>query len=342
MVQLRFSRDELLSSHPYAQPYMIGDQRMHGGFDVEGHYRSPRTARRHDAIAAWKANLEACGHPITAVPPTLYSVPNTPSVNQQAYLLQSGINRVFYDALTAMAEIETKAGRLCKVEAPDFRGLIRSEITDQALGHLNAGLLEAHGMDEGGDPAHPEIGGHDRLWLAARDLLFPFDVEHEEEPLGADTRVESGMLERRFDKIPEAFEFSLRFFMTVLLSEARADLFFAYCARLLQYPEVFRVPAADVRAAAGIIARIEQDEAAHVGYLTVMFSELRAADWGAVDGKRIIDGLLTEMTNRQLRLEQEAAHARSAAITARVKALSAAGHRIDPDVYLARAHQMAA
>ena len=248
---------------------------------------------------------------------------------------------MFYDALTAMAEIETKAGRLCKVEAPDFRTLVRSEIANQALGHLNAGLLEAHGMDEGGDPAYPEIGGHDRLWLAARDLLFPFDVEREEEPLGAETRVESGMLERRYEDILVEFEFSLRFFMTVLLSEARADLFFAYCARLLQHPEVFRAPPADVRAAAQIIARIEQDEAAHVGYLTVMFSELRAADWGEVDGKRIIDGLLAEMTDRQLRLEQEAAYARSVVIAARVKALSAAGHRIDPDVYFAREDQMA-
>lgn len=341
-MQTRFDREELLSSHAYVRPYTVDGKRMHGGFDAQGHYRSPRTAVRHAAIAAWKAELIANGHPILEVPESLYSVPNCPSVDQQIYLLRNGVYRVFYDALTTMAEIETKAGRLCKMEAPDFAELVEGDLGDKALGHLNGGLLEAHGMDEGGDPDTPEIGGHDRLWLTARDMLFPLDVEAREAPLDVETRMESGVLERKHEDIPIEFELSLRFFMTILLSEARADLFFTYCATLLGHPEVFPTSAENVREAAEIIARIERDEEAHVGYLTVMFSELRAARWRTAEGARIIDSLLDEMTDRQLQLEREAAAARADAIAERVESLAATGHSVDLESYLARQDRLAA
>lgn len=341
-MRLQFSREELLASHSYARPYELAGRRMHGGFDAGGDYRSPRTLHRATAIAAWKDSLIAEGHPILKVPDALYSVPNCPSVEQQAYLLRHGVNRVFYNALTTMAEIETKAGRLCKMEAPDFSELVRDDISGKALGHLNAGLLEAHGMDEGGDPGTPEIGGHDRLWLVARDLLFPIDVEGTEPALEVETRMESGVLERAYEDIPIEFELSFRFFMTILLSEARADLFFDYCARLLRMPELFPAPAHDVRLAAEIIARIERDEEAHVGYLTVMFSELRAADWRYGDGAKIIDALLEEMTERQLRLEREAASARGDAVLQRVRSLAGSGRRIDAEEYLALDRRRAA
>ena len=57
---------------------------------------------------------------------------------------------------------------------------------DSACGHLNLGLLYAHGMDEGGDPEHPEAGGaHDAMWFAARDLVFGKD--------GPDPKVQRGL-----------------------------------------------------------------------------------------------------------------------------------------------------
>ena len=50
--------------------------------------------------------------------------------------------------------------------------LIVEDVTDTATGHMNAGLLYAHGADEGGDPATPHLGAHDTMWFAARDLVF--------------------------------------------------------------------------------------------------------------------------------------------------------------------------
>jgi len=39
--KLRYSRDELLSSHPYAKPHEEAGYKLHGGFDAEGQYISP-------------------------------------------------------------------------------------------------------------------------------------------------------------------------------------------------------------------------------------------------------------------------------------------------------------
>lgn len=41
--QTAFTQDELLASHPCAEPLIAGGVRCHGGFDADGHYISPRT-----------------------------------------------------------------------------------------------------------------------------------------------------------------------------------------------------------------------------------------------------------------------------------------------------------
>ena len=70
-----------------------------------------------------------------------------------------------------------------------------------AIGHLDRGLLLAHGLDEGGEsadgPDGEAIGGHDVMWFVARDLAFGpgafDDVRFEDllalEPHGPDTFV---------------------------------------------------------------------------------------------------------------------------------------------------------
>jgi len=59
--------------------------------------------------------------------------------------------------------------------APDFQNIVVEDISNTSLGHLNKGLLAAHGYDEGGQKALG-IGGHDDMWFAVRDALFGKDA----------------------------------------------------------------------------------------------------------------------------------------------------------------------
>ena len=52
-MQLRYTSEEILADHPYARPNLFGERRLHGGYDADGVYRSPRTAVRWPAIKAW-------------------------------------------------------------------------------------------------------------------------------------------------------------------------------------------------------------------------------------------------------------------------------------------------
>ncbi len=60
---------------------------------------------------------------------------------------------------------------LAEATAPDFQNIVEEDISGTATGHLNKGLLVAHGLDEGGSPERGE-GGHDAMWFAVRDMLF--------------------------------------------------------------------------------------------------------------------------------------------------------------------------
>ena len=35
-MKLQYTRDELLADHEYAAPHVVGDYRLHGGFDADG------------------------------------------------------------------------------------------------------------------------------------------------------------------------------------------------------------------------------------------------------------------------------------------------------------------
>ena len=54
-MQVEFCEEELLASHPVAEPLIAGGVRCHGGFDQDGGYTSPRTLNRAPAIRAWQA-----------------------------------------------------------------------------------------------------------------------------------------------------------------------------------------------------------------------------------------------------------------------------------------------
>ena len=57
MVQLRYTRDEIMADHDYAQPQIEAGYRLHGGFDASGNYVSPRTLNRWPAV---KASTASC------------------------------------------------------------------------------------------------------------------------------------------------------------------------------------------------------------------------------------------------------------------------------------------
>jgi hypothetical protein len=82
--------------------------------------------------------------------------------------------------------------------------------------------------------------------------------------------------------------------MNILMIEVRAEKFFSFCTKVMRDPENFRERRQAAMRAVDLVDRIRQDEAPHVGYLTVALSELRsftlrAADSRTISGRDVID-----------------------------------------------------
>jgi hypothetical protein len=175
---------------------------------------------------------------------------------------------------------------LCTVPAPDFQPLVSEDLSSTATGHLAKGLLWAHGADEGGDPADRSVGAHDVMWFAARDKVFAKDAYPVPEVPRA-TRTEA---QRQMPLLPPDHENFVKFLMSVLVIEVRAESFFAHCCRLLRDPDLFVDRRAEAEQAAQIVERIREDETIHVRYLQVFLSELRSFTFaGGVAGARFLD-----------------------------------------------------
>ena len=106
----------------------------------------------------------------------------------------------------------------------DLQPAIVEDITEMAIGHLNAGLLKAHGLDEGGLPEEG-IGGHDAMWFAARDLALGPRAHPDTEPPERIGRPETG--DRLMPEIEAPIESLLSFLMNLLIIEFRAEIGFA-------------------------------------------------------------------------------------------------------------------
>ena len=171
MPKLLYSREEILANHPYARPHVEAGYRLHGGFDESGKYISPRTLNRWPAIEAWGEALKGQGHALLDGSQSLLSREHYPNRAQQNLLLELGLGQSLWDSLSVTGVIEARGRRLAENPAPEFQDIIVEDISQTATGHLNAGLLIAHGLDEGGDPSRAE-GGHDKMWFAVRDMLF--------------------------------------------------------------------------------------------------------------------------------------------------------------------------
>ena len=310
--QTRFSSAELLADDDYAAPHIVHGRRLHGGFDADGRYLSPRAKGRRLAIDNWTAALHQRGGDLLPADRSLLSGPRVPNVAQQRSLIESGVTAPFWNGLTITGKIEGRGRMLAQMPFPDLRALIVEDIDDTALGHLTGGLLVAHGIDEGGQP-ELGIGGHDEMWFLARDLAFGEGAHEDVEPPAAIGRPDAG--ERRMPEIPAPFEQALGFLMNLLLIEFRAEIGFAAAEQTFRTPTLFTDRRAEADEAAVLVDRIRTDEQIHVESLRLYLGELsaltlRTEDGGTMPGAALVDrywaGLVRWATVEQPRLAAQA------------------------------------
>lgn len=312
--QLIYAEAELMSDAPMAQSHTIDGRRLHGGFDAAGRYVPPRSLGRSAAIAAWTDALLARGGSLFAADASLLTGPRMPNVAQQQLLLREGIGMPFWNNLTTTGKIEGRGRVLAEMQFPDLQTLVLEDISAMAIGHLNKGLLKAHGIDEGGEPGRG-IGGHDVMWFVARDLVFGAGAYPDVEPPDSISRPEAGR--RWMPELPAPYEGLLSFLMNLLMIEFRAEIGFANTQEILRTPDLFVDRRAAAEEAALIVERIREDELIHVTSLRLYLGELRAVtlrtvDGGTIAGATVIDrfwhGLVRWATVEQPRLAAETQH----------------------------------
>lgn len=311
MPQLVYSEEQLLSEHDYARPHVVGSQLLQGGFDANGSYLPPRSRVRPLALAAWLEALRARGWDALAVDRVLVGAKPYPNQAQLALLLREGIEQPFWERLTITAQLEARGRYLAELQVPDFQKIVCEDIGQMGIGHLNKGILRAHGLDEGGEP-EKGIGAHDVMWLAVRDLAFgPRDYPAPATPgiLGVPQWAERGAWE-----LPEVYERLILFMMNLLLVELRAGDEFELYQRILRDPGLFALRRRQADEAAELIGRIRKDEVLHVQSLRTCLGELRSVTFHCVDGgtergTAIVDRLWSSVVHflgvEQLKAERE-------------------------------------
>jgi len=283
MPRLSYSQAELEAEHDYTTSHVECGQRLHGGFDDQGQYLSPRTRYRWEAVNAWHDNLKLRGVPIVDVSTALLTEPNFPNVDQQVLLLKHGIEQSFWDSLTITGLIEARGSALAELVAPDFQEIIEEDISDTALGHLNQGLLTSHGWDEGGKP-DSGAGGHDIMWFAARNLIFgaeKFPIPEAPSSIGRNKT------EREMLALPEFHESLISFLMNLLMIEVRAERAFDFYESVIASPETFPDRLREAEHAIALVDRIRRDESVHVAWLQAAISEFRSFTIKTVDGVEV-------------------------------------------------------
>jgi hypothetical protein len=319
MDSLCYSEEELLSSVAYDEPLIANGVRCHGGF-VGGCYRSPRSAGRGPAIAAWQAQLRACGVPLIEIAPELVP-PHYPNAAQAALLLREGVREPLVRTLTTIAIIEGFGAMIRDQRVPDLSRCVREPLAGTAAGHLATGLFEAHARDEAG---HRSEGGHKQMWEVARDLALDNPPVPPDVLMRLMTGRRGGHRQRLFPKLDEALEELLAVMVNVLVIEVFAADTFRWAEVVLGDPEVSARP----REAAAMVGYIRSDETPHVEYLRTALSELRARTLvctrgDELAGAAVVDALLARslhvLTTQRPRQQREETRADIA--------LAVAGHR---------------
>jgi hypothetical protein len=272
---------------------VVAGYRLHGGFDAEGRYRSPRAPGRWAAVNAWQESLAQRGFPLLEADRSLLRAGPYPSYAQQKLLLRHDLGQTLWNSLTITGVIEARGGLLCEVTAPEFQSIVVEDVSETGVGHLNRGLLRGHGLDEGGDAARG-LGGHDAMWFAVRDLLFA--ARRWPDPVIPASIARPDADQALLPRLPRAHERMILLLMNVLLIEVRAENIFAFVEALVKDPELFTGRRAQARIALELIGRIREDERIHVAYLCTVLSELRSFRYRAknaapVSGTELLDPL---------------------------------------------------
>ena len=290
-MQLVYSQSELLQEHDYSKLHIIDGQRLHGGFSADGEYVSPRTKIRSTAVKNWTQSLRDRGGDLLDASSELLSGPRMPNVDQQCLLIRNGLGNLFWNNLTITGKIEARGKMLATTPFPDLQDVIEEDISEMAIGHLNKGMLIAHGVDEGGIPDEG-IGGHDAMWFIARDLVFGKNAYADAEPPGSIARNEAG--QRNMPELPMPIEGYLSFLMNLLLIEFRAEIGFAAAQEVMRTEGLFDKPRDQLELAAEIIERIRIDEKIHVESLRLYLGEIRTVNFKTVSGDSISGAVLVD------------------------------------------------
>ncbi len=291
MSQLSYTEAELFSDHPYTRAHEIQGHRLHGGFDARGRYVPPRSKGRNEALEAWIQALRQRGGDLFDANASLLTGPRMPNVAQQCLLLREGIGDPFWNSLTITGKIEGRGRVLAEMQFPDLQKIVADDISAMAIGHLNKGLLKAHGLDEGGEPERG-IGGHDVMWFVARDLVFGKNAYADVQPPDSISRPEAG--KRWMPEIAPEYEALLSFLMNLLMIEFRAEIGFANTQEIMRTPDLFVSCRREAEEAAEIIERIRIDEEIHVRSLQLYLGELRGVDVQTVDGGTVSGAALID------------------------------------------------
>ena len=296
-MKLIYSTDEILADGPYARLNFFDGRRLHGGFDANGTYISPRTHERWPAIRAWRDKLLAEGGELIDASTQVLRVPHYPSPAQMKLLLQHDVTLPLWNSLSIIGLVEGRGRMLTTVTAPDFQSMIDGDISGTATAHLNKGLLRSHGLDEGGDGTH-RIGAHDAMWFLVRDLALGEHLHPIPEMAAREVRPGSDLREMPA-LLPEA-EGLIKLLMNVLMVEIRAERGFAFHLALFRDKELFTGRRDRAELAAMIVSQIRQDEAPHVAYLQLLISEMRHFQFrtpgGRIQGRAIIDPIWTKVS----------------------------------------------
>jgi hypothetical protein len=292
MSTLIYTRDEIMADHDYAEEHVVEGTRLHGGFLVDGSYQPPRALVRAPAMDAWEESLRSRGGAPFSASADLLDGARTPNTEQQLVLMRNGLTQGFWNSLTIIGKIEARGRFLSDLPIPDLQASIVEDISTMAIGHLDKGLLDAHGIDEGGQP-DLGIGGHDAMWFVLRDLAFGPDAFPDVEPeasIGRDEGVET----RYLPEIAQDVENLFSFLANLLIIEFRAELGFAETQEILRTPDLFADRRSEAAQAAEIVERIRTDELIHVRSLNLYLGELRNAtlrtlDGGTVSGAELVD-----------------------------------------------------
>ena len=284
-LQLEWTEQELLASHPTAEPLVAGGVKCHGGFDDGGAYVSPRTLNRWPAINNWQAQREAdFGTPLLDIDLSAWPE-NYPNVAQAKYLLSEGVRDPIISTLTRIGTVEGFGAMIRYSNVPQMQALFDDDIKGTAMTHLDRGLYEAHARDEAG---YEDEGGHKQMWFAARDVAFENPVTEDQtqlmlqrmginNPPGSNAPIDMEAVRKQleamrvFQDIDLNLEMLIQRMASLLLIEISAFHVFAWAEEVLSDTDLV----AGERAAADLVSYIRSDESPHVAYLKTVLSEMR-------------------------------------------------------------------